>query len=315
MSARLIMKLRVAAMVNTTADVVHVRLVHPTRPKLPPWSPGAHVDLHLPDGRVRQYSLCGDPSDTATYDIAVKREGAGRGGSLWIHDNLAQDAVAHVSAPRNNFPLAETAERHILVAGGIGITPILTMARWLAARDQDFSLHYCAKSQTEAPFLKELHDICGPRLRTWFSSAGQRFDPQVLGPPQDAVHVYGCGPVGLLEAMTAGALEAGWRAEQIHVEKFQSVLDENFVPEPFNVRLESTGEILAVPASSSLLDILLAKGLPIRSSCVAGICGSCVCGYRDGDVIHRDAVIQLSERGHRIAPCVSRGRGMLTLEF
>jgi vanillate O-demethylase ferredoxin subunit len=315
MTARLVMKLRVAATVAATPNTLHLRLVHPSRPQLPAWAPGAHVDLLLPDGRVRQYSLCGDPSDRAGYDIAVKREEGGRGGSLWVHASLSEGAIAHVSAPRNNFPLAEKAARHILVAGGIGVTPILAMARGLAAAGQDFTVHLCARSEAATPFLAELKAISGARLRTWFSAAGRRFVPEALGAPEQGSHLYACGPLGLLDAMTAGALAAGWRAEQIHVEKFQPVLDENFTPEAFEVRLASTGEILPVPASSSLLDVLLARGLPIRSSCATGICGSCLCDYRNSDVIHRDGVVQLSERSHRIAPCVSRARGVLTLEL
>lgn len=315
MTARLVMKLRVAAAVAATPDTLHLRLVHPTRPQLPAWSPGAHVDLLLPDGRVRQYSLCGDPSDRTGYDIAVKREDEGRGGSLWVHANLTADAVAHVSAPRNNFPLTEDAARHILVAGGIGVTPILAMARGLGAAGRDFTVHLCAKSEAATPLFAELQSACGARLQTWFSAAGRRFAPEALGAPQDGCHVYACGPLGLLDALTAGALAAGWPAGQIHVEKFQPVVDEAFAPEAFEVRLASTGDVLAVPASSSLLDVLLARGLPIRSSCATGICGSCLCDYLEGEVIHRDAVIQLSERNHRIAPCVSRARGLLTLDL
>ena len=117
------MKLRVAQARYTTPDVLHLTLVHPRKPELPVWAPGAHVDLRIPDGRVRQYSLCGDPADRTRYDIAIKREETGRGASLWAHANLTLGAIAHISAPRNNFPLAEGACRHVLVAGGIGITP------------------------------------------------------------------------------------------------------------------------------------------------------------------------------------------------
>ena len=212
-------------------------------------------------------------------------------------------------------PLAENAARHILVAGGIGATPILAMARQLAAEDRDFIVHLCARSASATPFLTELRDICGTRLEAWFSTEGRRFSTQALGAPQAGTHIYACGPLGLLDAIAAHALAAGWAAGQIHIEKFKAALDEDFTPEDFQVRLASTGEIIEVPAQTSLLDVLLARGLPIRSSCATGICGSCLCGYTDGEVIHRDAVIQLSERDHRIAPCVSRARGILTLDL
>ena len=140
MTARLIMKLRVEKMRFTTPDVVHMQLVHPLRPTLPEWSAGAHVDLRMPDGRVRQYSLCGDPDDRSRYEIAIKREATGRGGSIWVHENLREGSEVHISAPRNNLPLSAKGKRYILVAGGIGITPLLSMARTLKRWDKDYTL-------------------------------------------------------------------------------------------------------------------------------------------------------------------------------
>ena len=139
MTARLIMKLSVEKMRLTTPDVMHLQLVHPLRPVLPEWSAGAHVDLRLPDGRVRQYSLCGDPDDRSRYEIAIKRETTGRGGSIWAHENLREGSEVHISAPRNNLPLNDKGRRYILVAGGIGITPFLSMARTLKRQDKDFT--------------------------------------------------------------------------------------------------------------------------------------------------------------------------------
>ena len=148
MTARLIMKMAVCD-VRTIADGVRVfSFRHPRRPHLPPPLPGSHVDLHLPNGRIRQYSLCGDPGDDTVYQIAVKREDGGRGGSRWIHEHLAAGSIVPVSAPRNNFPLAE-AEHYVFIAGGIGITPILPMARLLARRNASFELHYCAARRAE----------------------------------------------------------------------------------------------------------------------------------------------------------------------
>ena len=168
MTARLIMKLRVEKMRFTTPDVVHMQLVHPLRPTLPEWSAGAHVDLRMPDGRVRQYSLCGDPDDRSRYEIAIKREATGRGGSIWVHENLREGSEVHISAPRNNLPLSAKGKRYILVAGGIGITPLLPMARTLKRRDKDFTLHYCARTAC-GPAARRTRDICGPSLQCWFS--------------------------------------------------------------------------------------------------------------------------------------------------
>jgi ferredoxin-NADP reductase len=313
MSARIIMKLRVSAARYTTPDVLHVALTHPLRPELPEWTAGAHVDLRLPDGRVRQYSLCGDPNDRSKYEIAVKLESAGRGGSKWVHENLKQGAMAHVSAPRNNLPLSPDAERHILVAGGIGITPFLSMARTLASLGKDFTVHYCTRSPEEAPLLSELGEICGQRLQCWFSKSGRRFTPQLVGHHSPTTHVYVCGPQRLLDSVQAHLSE--WPEQQVHGEVFQATLDENFKAEPFEVTIASSGQHLLVPADKSLLDVLRESGFVLPSSCELGICGSCECGYRDGVVIHRDKVLPIFKRQDRMMPCVSRARVAVTLDF
>ncbi len=314
MTARLIMKLRVAAATFATPDVLHLRLVHPNRPYLPAWTAGAHVDLRLPDGRIRQYSLCGDPAETGSYEIAIKREDVGRGASRWAHDSLREGSIAHVSAPRNNFPI-KTAKRHILIAGGIGVTPVLAMARTLARNGADFQVHACFRSLDQAPLLSELRDACGPKLETWISDEGRRFHPDMIGAPEADTQIYACGPLRLLDSVRAGLQETGWADAQVHAEAFQAMVDENFKPEPFDIRLVSTGQSLHVPADRSMLDVLRENGVSMPSSCELGVCGSCVCGYRDGTVIHRDVVIPLAERQNRLAPCISRARVSVTLDL
>ncbi|MGA0534135.1 PDR/VanB family oxidoreductase [Hansschlegelia sp. KR7-227] len=314
MTARIIMKLRVEAARLTTPKVMHLRLVHPLKPELPAWEPGAHVDLRLPDGKIRQYSLCGDPRDRGAYEIAVKREDAGRGASRWAHETLKPGAIVHVSAPRNNFPL-QTAERHIFVVGGIGVTPVLAMTRRLAERGADFAVHFCAPSETDAPMLAELRAICGDRLTTWFSAEGRRFDASLIGPPGAASCLYVCGPQRLLDAVRGATADLGWPEDLVHAEAFQATLDENFKPEPFDAKLASTGEVLHVPADRSLLDVLRDHGITMPSSCELGVCGSCVCGYSEGVVIHRDAAISVAARQDHIAPCVSRARVSVTLDL
>jgi ferredoxin-NADP reductase len=313
MTARMIMKLRVEAAALSTPKVLHLTLVHPIRPELPAWEPGAHVDLRLPDGKIRQYSLCGDPADRRTYEIAIKREDAGRGASRWAHEALSPGALAHVSAPRNNFRL-QAAKRHVFVVGGIGVTPALAMARRLAAEDADFAVHFCARSEPEAPLLPELRAVCGDRLLTWFSADGRRFDPTLIGAADDAC-LYVCGPQRLLDAVRTAAAELGWPEQRIHAEAFQATLDENFKPEPFDATLMSTSETLHVPADRSLLEVLRDHGITMPSSCELGVCGSCVCGYTEGVVIHRDAALSVADRQDRIATCVSRARVSVTLDL
>jgi ferredoxin-NADP reductase len=315
MTARLIMKLRVKSARLVTPDVLHLTLIHPLRPELPEWNAGAHVDLRLPDGRVRQYSLCGDPGNRSQYEIAIKREDRGRGASLWAHDNLAEGAIAHVSAPRNNLPLAGAARRHILVAGGIGITPFAAMVRVLAAAGGDFELHYCARSAKTAPFAADLAGICGARLHRWFSDEGTRFDPSMVGALDPGTHVYVCGPQRLLDALQERLAADGWSEERIHTEIFQPTADENFKAEPFEAKLASSGQVLTVPADRSLLDVLRENGIIMVSSCELGLCGSCECGYRDGVVIHRDKLLSVDKRQDRLLPCVSRARVSVTLDL
>ncbi|MCJ2126924.1 PDR/VanB family oxidoreductase [Methylobacterium sp. J-077] len=315
MSARIVMRLTVVEAVATTPEVVRLTFAHPQRPELPAWEPGAHVDLRLPDGRTRQYSLCGDPADRSRYVLAIKREDAGRGGSLWTHDNLTPGAVAHVSHPRNNFGLAVEARRHVLIGGGIGVTPLAAMAWYLAARGADFVIHLCARSAENAPLLAELQALCGERLHCWFSSEGSRFDPAALGAPEDGVHIYACGPQRLIDAVQVTLETAGWPVEQVHVEHFAPMADENYKPEPFDALIASTGAVVHVPADVSLLDVLRRHGFAMPSSCEIGVCGSCECGYRDGTVIHRDVVLPVAKRQDRMMPCVSRARVNITLEL
>jgi vanillate O-demethylase ferredoxin subunit len=315
MTARLIMKLRVALARYTTPDVLHLTLVHPHKPELPAWTPGAHVDLRIPDGRVRQYSLCGDPADRTRYEIAIKREASGRGASLWAHANLTPAAIAHVSAPRNNFPLVANARRHVLVAGGIGITPFVAMVRKLADEQADFELHLCAASAETAPLLSEVRALSGDHLSTWLSDERRRFHVSAIGPPDVDRHLYVCGPTRLVEPVLAHAAAVGWPQTQVHTEVFQPASDENFKPEPFDAFIASTGAALHVPADRTLLEVLRAHGLATVSSCELGVCGSCVCGYRNGRVIHRDVVLPLASRQDRMMPCVSRAHVSVTLDL
>jgi vanillate O-demethylase ferredoxin subunit len=316
MTARLIMKLRVVDRTPSTEDVAIFTFRHPWRTHLPPPQAGSHVDLRLPDGRTRQYSLCGDPADSTVYKIAVKREDKGRGVSRWIHENLTVGATALVSTPRNNFPLVDHADRHVLIAGGIGVTPFVAMAHALARQRQSYELHFCAHAAT-APLIDEIRTICSDdALTTYFSDArgARRFDPErTLAMVQPNVHVYCCGPARLTDAVRAATTH--WPESQIHFEVFKPTLDENFNPEPFDIHIASTNETLRVPANKSALEVLREHGLPLASSCELGVCGSCECSYRDGIIIHRDSVLSVGARQDRMMLCVSRARVAVTLDL
>lgn len=306
------MKLVVAAVQPSTPDVSVFSLRHAKRPTLPAFTPGAHVDVRLPDGRIRQYSLIGDPADLRTYQIAIRRDEAGRGASVWAHRALVPGAVALVSTPRNNFPLAAGAARHVLVAGGIGITPFVAMARDLSRAGADFVLHFCARDR-QAPLLAEVQSICGDRLVTHFAGSDVRFDAADIGGPSPGTHVYCCGPRRLTDAVRQAT--AHWPAASVHFEVFQATLDENFVPEPFDVTLASTGVSIRVAARQSALDALRQHGLLLPSSCELGVCGACECGYSGGTVLHRDSVLSVAARQDRMMLCVSRARVGVVLDL
>jgi vanillate O-demethylase ferredoxin subunit len=160
-----------------------------------------------------------------------------------------------------------------------------------------------------------LRSFCGDRLTTWFSHGGRRFDPAVLAAPGQGDHIYVCGPPRLLDPVRAYAASAGWLEPNIHMEVFKPATDESYKPEPFDAFIASTGAVLHVPADRSLLDVLRANGLATVSSCELGVCGSCVCGYRGGRVIHRDVVLPLASRQDRMTPCVSRAHVSVTLDL
>lgn len=317
MSARVIMKLRVTDIREETTGVRLIELRHPLRDRLPFGNAGSHVDLRLPDGKIRQYSLCGDPGDQGRYLIAVKREKSGRGGSEWVHEKLNIGSEVHVSAPRNNFGLSPTASHHILVAGGIGITPFISMIFELMARNENFTMHYSSRLQ-KPPFLKKLQALCGDRLKLYVTRSEdkevKRFDAaDTFKLVQAGAHVYCCGPLGLTDGVRDAT--AHWPEEQVHFEIFQAALDENFNPEPFDVHIASTGQTFRIPADKSALNVLREEGFILPSSCELGVCGSCECGFSNGTVIHRDSILSTSARQDRMMLCVSRARVEVTLDL
>ncbi|MCA0417545.1 MAG: PDR/VanB family oxidoreductase [Proteobacteria bacterium] len=315
-SPRLIMKMKVAELRDEPGDVRVFVLRHPLRPTLPEFEAGSHVDVHLPDGRVRQYSLFGTPHDRSQYSIAVKREVEGRGGSRWLHTNVGVGQEIPVSTPRNHFGLSEGAGTHILMAGGIGITPMLAMAQALNTAGISFELHYFARSRSLAPLLSEIAQ-CLPEECVHLHFDDEPATRTSLTTPLDGrsadANLYYCGPPGFMEAVRAAA--ADWPPERVHFEAFQPAFDENFVPEAFSIRLGSTGEILEVPADTSALTVLREAGAALFSSCENGVCGTCECGYLDGEPIHLDAVLSPAARSSRFIPCVSRAKGQVTLDL
>ncbi|WP_245422960.1 PDR/VanB family oxidoreductase [Neorhizobium huautlense] len=309
------MKLIVAGVRDEPGDVRVIELRHRHRPFLPAFEPGSHVDVHLPDRKVRQYSLCGDPADLSRYTIAVKRETGGRGGSAWIHDQLEPGAELPVSAPRNHFPLKASDGPLLLLAGGIGITPILAMAQALCRQDKPFELHYFTRSRSLTPLLGTLEETISPEsLRLHFDDQVEtRQDLEgLLSKRPSGAQLYYCGPPGFMAAVARASEH--WPDGTVHFEAFQPPVQDDTPPEPFTIVL-GNGTVVPVPADASALSAIRAAGVLLMASCENGVCGTCQCGYLEGKPIHRDAVLSNEARSHRFIPCVSRATGVLKLDL
>jgi len=307
-----------------TDDTVELRLAPADGSALPRWAPGAHVDLACGEaGRWRSYSLCGDPADDAAWTVAVLREPAGRGGSAWLHDSLREGDVVRVRGPRNHFRFDPALPAVRFVAGGIGITPLMAMAREARARGADYRLHYCGRDREHMPYLAALQALVQGRVVLHVSAEGSRADVAALWAEAPArwsgAPVYACGPERLLTALEAAAAavgdgsEGGADRDRLRVERFHAsagALDPSR-EQAFEVELRDSGLTLAVPADRSLLDALRAANIDLPSDCGEGLCGSCEVRVLAGTVDHRDVVLTRAERaqGDRMMACCSRAAG------
>lgn len=297
------MPLVASEIVRETPQVVSVRLETPERSVLPAWTPGAHIDVQLVTRQERQYSLCGDPADTRGYRIAVRNEPLSRGGSHYIHNFLRAGRRVYVRPPRNLFPLVE-APSYLLLAAGIGITPILTMARHLATNGADWRLIYLVRHPEDMVFEAEL-DALGERARVHVSSIEGRLGLRALLSAVPAgTDVYACGPQGFADALTdaRGRLPEGSR---LHMERFEPRPREFRPNEPFSVVCSRSDVTVAVPPERTVLQALQAAGIDVQGSCLRGICGSCAVTVQDGTPEHRDS-LTADEGSSVMYPCVSR---------
>ncbi len=294
------------------ADVVRLRLVAPDGGAVPRWSPGSHVDVECGNAdRSRQYSLCGDPDDPGALEIAVLREPDGRGGSTWMHGVAVGDRL-RVRGPRNHFRLDEAAPRLVFVAGGIGITPIMAMARRARALGRDYVLHYCGRSRRTMAFVDALADLHGDRLVVHASDEGLRADfDALLREPETDTRIHACGPTRLLDALASAT--AAWPPDALRVEHFVSTIGtlDPSREHAFDVELRDSGLVVPVPADRTVLQALRAANVDVQSDCEEGLCGSCEVRVLDGDVDHRDVVLTRAERaaGDRMMTCCSRATG------
>ncbi|CAN7334400.1 PDR/VanB family oxidoreductase [Variovorax sp. LjRoot178] len=322
------LNVKVTARTGEALGVISLELRAADGSPLPPFGAGAHIDVHLPvrdaQGRflVRQYSLCNDPAEQDRYVIGVGRDPNSRGGSLWLQDQLQVGDLLHISAPRNNFPLDESAAHSVLVAGGIGITPLLAMSRRLRTLGRPWTLYYCARTPERAAFLEELRAMPARVVPVFDGLPGG--EPLDLGSviadaPADA-HLYCCGPASLMEAFELAA--ARRPRQQVHVEWFKpraaAAHAQAQSERPFDITLARGRMMLHVPVGKSILDVLIEAGVAIPHSCCDGVCGTCETRVIEGVPEHRDAVLlgEAANISDRMMVCVSRSAGPhLTLDL
>ncbi|MFS7874625.1 2Fe-2S iron-sulfur cluster-binding protein [Streptomyces asiaticus] len=320
--------LLVARREEVASDVVALTLRHPAGHDLPAWEPGAHLDLVLDAGRIRQYSLCGDPADRASWRIAVLRAPAGRGGSARVHDTLTEGSTVRVRGPRNHFALRPAA-RYLFIAGGIGITPLLPMTAAAEAAGADWRLLYGGRTRASMAFADELAAAYGDKVRLVPQDEEGLLDlapyltaPHLAAPHPTAPHptapagpgtlVYCCGPEPLLQAAEEACRD--WPEGSLRTERFQPRTDDAGA-EPdsraFELVLTRSGLTLTVEPERSVLRTVEAAGVPVLYSCEEGTCGTCETDVVEGEVDHHDSVLTDEERasGETMMICVSRCRG------
>jgi len=314
------MQVIVLSKADTAQDIVTFELAAPDGRALPPFSAGAHIDVHV-GGLVRQYSLCNRPGETHRYQIGVLRDANSRGGSVAMHALAVGDSL-QISAPKNHFPLAADARHSILLAGGIGVTPLLAMAEQLAADGASFALHYATRSSERTAFRDRLAAAhLAPHARCYVDDAPQngRLDlAAVLSQPNAETHVYVCGPAGFIDATLQQARALGWQDANLHREYFGAALPATDAGEmgAFDIRLAHSGKTMPVRAGETVIDALRGCGIDWPTSCEQGVCGTCLTKVLQGEAQHHDNYLTDEERAEGcFLPCVSRARGLLVLDI
>ena len=311
-SAQSTTRVKVSAISQEAEDISLLEL-RPVEAELPAFSAGAHIDLYLANGLVRSYSLTNAASERDRYVIGVKKEPLGRGGSRFIHEQLKIGDETAISAPRNNFALCEQARSSVLIAGGIGITPLISMAQRLDALGMPWQLHYAARDRSAAGFVSELAKF-GSKVHFYFPTEFQR-EPgairldigAVVAATSDDAHIYCCGPERMLAPFETAT--AGRPAGQVHVEHFANAQSVDKTGE-FEVVLAKSGRTVAVPCGKSILDTLLELGIEAPYSCLEGVCSSCETRVLSGIPDHRDLILTSEEHAanDRMMICCSRSK-------
>lgn len=300
--------------IRLQAEGIHAfEIAHPDGAELPDVEAGAHVDVHLPGGLVRSYSLAGDPADRSRWTLGVLREPKSRGGSRAMHDSVRVGELVTIGAPRNAFALVDGAQHSILLAGGIGITPLKAMAHALSSEGRSFELHYCARSPRHAAFVQELRRFI-PEGRLHFHFDGG--DPTkgldicaLLAEPAQGHHVYFCGPGGFMKACAAAA--GHWPAGTVHSEHFKApdVPKADGAPNgSFEVKLARSGVSIQVAPDQTIVQAIELAGHRVPTSCLSGLCGACKVDYLEGEVDHQDFILSDEEKSRCLTVCCSRAK-------
>jgi ferredoxin-NADP reductase len=301
-----------------STSVMSLELALPDGSALPEWQPGAHLDIVLPSGLVRQYSLCSDPGDLQNYRLAVLRETDGRGGSEELHSETRLGTKLTARGPRNHFSMEGGATHYLLVAGGIGITPILAMAKQLMAAGKSTRLIYCGSSRQTMAFVDELQEVMGDSLALYPRDERGRADllAEIKKAPAGTA-VYACGPERLLADLKSITLDT-LGADAFHAELFAAATPpastreaaETAADAPFEIELRQSGCTLSVPPEKSILDVVLEVNPSFMSSCEEGFCGTCETKVLEGEVEHRDTILSEKERARNdtMFICVSRSK-------
>jgi vanillate monooxygenase ferredoxin subunit len=309
-----LLQVRVAGRKAEATDICSFELVAPDGGELPAFTAGSHIDVHTGEGLIRQYSLCGDPAGRRAYRIAVKREPGSRGGSRWMHERLRDNDVLTISAPRSNFRLNEAAGRSVLIAGGIGITPLLSMALRLEALGKPFELQYFSRSIAHTAF----HELLSQRKyadRVGFHyalepEAVRAYLRKYLWHRQEGAELYLCGPRPFMDLVEQTAAVT-WPPEAVHLEYFGADPASLSGPrDSFTVRLARAGGECRVGPEQTIVQALAGCGVHVTTSCEQGVCGTCLTGVLEGVPDHRDVFLTDEERaeGSKMLPCVSRSR-------
>lgn len=321
------LRLQVRQITHQAIDINSYELVHPEGEELPEFSAGAHIDFYFRDGSVRQYSLCNDPAERHRYLIAILRDAHGRGGSQALHERLKMQHTVAIGRPRNNFPLREETEHHLLLAGGIGVTPMMAMLARLQTIGTDFTLHYCTKAPEFTAFRSELEELVAAGrviLHHDGGDPGKGLDiAGLLEEHRSGTHLYYCGPAGFMRAAAQAA--AHWPEGTVHCEYFTaeaspkaamtgeeiSQLADDTIGIGFQVKIASTGATFFVPHDQSIVQVLTENGIEVEVSCESGLCGTCATRYLEGEVDHRDLVLEKSEQTQYLTLCCSRAKSKI----